>query len=128
MSTWIWLTIGRCTDDGPYLNVSLEAQKYYQTYSFSTRVKAAGLNSVEEVLLLSGVEAITIPANVLKSLAATEADEETLKKKSLFNATEYQSLHLEKVSFIEDEDKYRKAFGKRDNGKGQEQTTQVCPL
>lgn len=118
----------RYPDDGPYLNVPLEAQKYYQTYSYPTRVKAAGLNRVEDVLLLSGVEAITIPVNVLKTLATTEADEETLKKKSLFNATEYQTLYLEKVSFIDDEDKYRKAFGKRDNGKGQERTTQVCLL
>ncbi|KAI0517550.1 hypothetical protein F5B22DRAFT_603353 [Xylaria bambusicola] len=116
------------TDDGPYLNVPLEAQKYYQTYSYSTRVKAAGLNSVEEVLRLSGVEAITIPADVLKTLATTEADEESLKKKSIFNTTEYQTLHLEKVSFIDDEDKYRKAFGERDNGKGQERTTQAIEI
>ncbi|KAI0815549.1 hypothetical protein GGR55DRAFT_675166 [Xylaria sp. FL0064] len=116
------------TDDGPYLNVSLEAQKYYQTHSYPTRVKAAGLNSVEEVLLLSGVEAITIPAKVLKSLATTEADEETLKKKSLFNTTEYQTLYLEKVSFIDDENKYREAFGKRNNGKGQERTTQAIEI
>ncbi|KAH8163068.1 hypothetical protein CIB48_g5180 [Xylaria polymorpha] len=118
----------RYPDDGPYLNVPLEAQKYYQTYSYPTRVKAAGLNRVEDVLLLSGVEAITIPVNVLKTLATTEADEETLKKKSLFNATEYQTLYLEKVSFIDDEDKYRKAFGKRDNGKGQERTTQAIEI
>ncbi|KAK5636063.1 hypothetical protein RRF57_011775 [Xylaria bambusicola] len=116
------------TDDGPYLDVPLEAQKYYQAYSYQTRVKAAGLNGVEEVLLLSGVEAITIPADVLKTLATTEADEEILKKKSLFNATEYQTLYLEKVSFIDDEDKYRKAFGKRDNGKGQERTTQAIEI
>ncbi len=75
---------------------------------------------------LAGVAALTIPPNLLHSLSGAEELETKLAECSIFNAkANVQEQKMERMSFMDDEDKFREAFSKRDGGKGELKTKQV---
>jgi len=116
-------------DEGPFLQINVEAQNYYQKYSYDTRVKAAGLDNPHDVLKLAGVATITIPAGVLQELAAETADEAGLSLASLFHEKSSSSSPIpDKKTYLNDKESYLAAFAARDSGKGQQRTTQAVEI
>lgn len=118
-------------------------------HQYPTRVKAAGLNSVEEAKQLAGVESVTLaPPLVNELLAIPVVEEGSLEQASLFGPSALSSSNgheapedkktvngnykdatgLGKLSFIDDESKFRDAFAKREAGKGEWKTQQVRNL
>jgi transaldolase len=82
--------------------------------------------SVEEVMQLAGVAALTLPPTLLHPLSHTNEPEDKVKDCSLFkHASKVEEQEMERKSFIDDETKYREAFAKSDGGKGKVKTTQV---
>jgi len=116
------------SDNGPFVAVSLDAQRYYGKHSYNTRVKAAGQNSAEEALMHAGVASITLPVDVLETLASSEDVESRSASYTVFQKLEDNSQNLDKMSYIDDEAGYREAFAKRDDGKGSERTKQAIDI
>lgn len=54
------------------LALCVEAQRYYEYYTYSPRVKAAALLSVTEAKELAGVSSVTIAPDLLRTLTSTE--------------------------------------------------------
>ena len=119
----------RYHDDGPILGHCLRIQQYYERHSYKTRVKAAGLLNVDEAMRLAGVTSLTLAPALIDTLSKSEESEEKVMNLSLFkqetNSTEDE---IERLSFLDDENKFRKTFAKSEGGKGQSKTAQVRNL
>ncbi len=75
---------------------------------------------------LAGVHALTIPPNLLQSLSDTEEPEAKLAAQSMFKRDkDAEEQQMERMSFIDDENKYREKFTKSDGGNGERKTRQV---
>lgn len=113
-------------DGGANLAICLEAQQYYEHYSYSTRVKAAALLSVAEAKGLAGVAAITIPPDLLRTLASTEVLGQDIDELSLFTKGK-PSKGNEPVrsTYVDDETSWREAFSEAYYGKGSRLTGEV---
>ena len=104
----------------------MKAQRYYEQHSYATRVKAAGLLSVDEAMKLAGVASLTVAPDLLRTLSKTEEQESELVDRSLFvERTKIKDQETEYNTFIDDETGYRKAFAESEGGKGQVKTAQV---
>jgi transaldolase len=117
------LTKCRYHDTDPIFGLCVKAQAYYEHHAINTRVKACSVISVQECMQLAGVAAFTIAPPLLEELAVTREAAAKLGNTSLFNQSKIEARAME--SFIEDEHKYREAFGKSDGGKGRLKTIQV---
>ena len=116
----------RYHDKDPILSLCVEAQQYYEQHSYPTRVKACSVISVEEIMQLAGVAAFTIAPGLLQSLSETNEPIANVAPLSLFKSGTQTAKHeTPRLSFIDDEARYRKAFAARDGGKGQLKTKQV---
>lgn len=121
-----WLTAYRYHDGEPILPLCVKIQRYYEQHSYTTRVKAAGLLSVDEAMKLAGVASLTIAPDLLQILSKTEEQESELVGRSLFvEGTKIQDQETEHKTFIDDETEYRRAFAESESGKGQVKTAQV---
>ncbi|KAL8730464.1 MAG: hypothetical protein Q9181_004661 [Wetmoreana brouardii] len=106
-------------DGGANLALCVESQHYYEHYSCSTRVKATALLSVSEAKALAGVAAITIPPDLLRTLASREVVGEDVAELSLF--TNDKPNKLDKPvhrTYVDDETSWREAFSKVNDSKG----------
>lgn len=113
-------------DGGPILGLCVEAQHYYRQFSYQTRVKAAGGLTVEEVLAIAGVDSLTIAPALLRTLSEADELEETAKDMSLFGKeASTEAKQPKRLSFMNDEAKFREAFSKADGGQGVIKTKQV---
>ena len=119
------ITAFRYRDTDPILDVCINAQRYYEQHSYNTEVKAASLLTAEEVVQLVGVASITIPPPLLEDLSKLEEPASQLAERSLFVGEPRDKEFMERVSFIDDEEKYRKALRKRGNGKAERNIAQV---
>ncbi|KAL8833239.1 MAG: hypothetical protein Q9170_004403 [Blastenia crenularia] len=151
-------------DPDPIFDIIVEAQRYYEQHSYSTRVKACAAVNVEQILQLAGVHAFTAPADQLRELSTMEQSTTKLVQRSRFKeqltkepakeqATEHANgntdvnmnghinghingestenvteTETDKLNFIDDESKFRLAFGRADDGKAQLKTTQALSL
>ena len=116
-------------DGGANLALCLEAQQYYEHYSYSTRVKAAALLSVAEAKGLAGVAAITIPPDLLRTLASTEVTEEEVDELSFFTKAKHSKVDQPlRRTYVDDETSWREAFSKAIDGKGLRNTNDVRSL
>jgi hypothetical protein len=79
-----------------------------------------------EALKLAGVDAFTLPAEIIDELAETRADTIELEQVSLFYRTSSKGNSLEKLSFIDDERKFRDTMALE--GHGVRKTDEVCYL
>ena len=119
----------RYHDAGPILPLCVNAQRYYERHSYQTRVKAAGLLSVDEAMQLAGVASLTVAPALLHLLADTKESQEEVTPRSLFKEkATAEEAEMEYKSFINDETKFREAFARRENGNGQVKTKQVQAL
>ena len=135
-------------DPSPIFDVCVNAQRYYEQHSYSTRVKACAAVSVEQILQLAGVAAFTATADQLQELSTIEEPADKVVARSIFHrsATDeytngnpdgqvnrdtdgktngHQANTMEKMTFVNEESKYRLAFAKSDGGKAQMKMTQV---
>lgn len=88
------------------------------------------MTSIDEILQLAGVAAITIPGDMLRELRQTEGVEKELEARSLFTKHSTAEEQLDHQTYINDEQKYRTNFAMSDGGKGQAKTDLVkiyCP-
>lgn len=121
-----WLTVYRYHDGEPILPLCVKIQQHYEQHSYTTRVKAAGLLSVDEAMQLAGTASLTIAPDLLRTLSTTEEQEAELVDRSLFvDRTKINGQETEYKTFIDDETKYRRAFAESQDGKGQVKTAQV---
>lgn len=151
-------------DPRPIFDIVVQAQRYYEQHSCSTRVKACAAVNVEQILKLAGVHAFTAPADQLRELSAMDEPAAKVAQRSVFR-TEMAAEHtngdtngdaaaitngdangvtngntngntngvtdgaskgtMEKLSFIDDESKFRLAFARADEGRAQLKTAQV---
>lgn len=102
----------------------VEAQKYYAAHGLPTKVKACGTKTVEEIMALAGVDAFTLMPNDLATLSQTLYDPQSARIDA-FSAK--GSLHepAEKISYIDDEARYRIDFAREQDGLAQYKLMQV---
>ncbi|KAL8738687.1 MAG: hypothetical protein Q9181_000571 [Wetmoreana brouardii] len=135
-------------DPSPIFDVCINAQRYYEQHGHTTRVKACAAVSAEQILKLAGVAAFTAPADQLRELSSMKEPAADVMARSVFlgsathekangdanghingdtngHANGNYKKKMEKLSFVDDESKYRLAFAKSDGGKGQLKTTQA---
>lgn len=79
-----------------------EIFNYYKKYNYSTIVMGASFRNVEEIKSLAGVDYLTISPSLLAQLQDSQDDVPTV-----LNAEDAKSLDIEKVSYIDDESKFR---------------------
>lgn len=102
----------RYVDQQKAFDFCREAQTFYNAQSSKTRVLAASLTSVEEVMQLAGVDHITISAALLKQLAGREASSWHSKVGDYFaQGPAAKSLAVEEYTrLFRDESAWRLAF------------------
>lgn len=109
-------------DPEPIVELCVQAQNYYEQHGVSTVVKACAMMTIDEILQLAGVAAITIPTGQLDELAASNRPKAELESLSLFRG---KAEGTEKVSYTGDEEKYRTAFSEFNGGRGEAKTKDV---
>ncbi|KAL8779758.1 MAG: hypothetical protein Q9213_006786 [Squamulea squamosa] len=71
-------------DPDPIFDIIVNAQRYYEQHSITTRVKACAAVNVEQILKLAGVHAFTAPGDQLRELASMEEPAAKMTQRSLF--------------------------------------------
>lgn len=114
-------------DGGANLALCLEAQEYYRQNSYQTRVKAAGLLSIQEAKTLAGVDSMTIAPDLLRTLAASEAVVDDIEHVSLFTGKRrvLDEEQLQRQLYVQNEKGWREAYARAYDGKGQWKTNEV---
>ena len=103
----------RYKDGEPIIPVCRAAQMYYKKHSYPTRVKAAGLLSRDEAMRLAGIDSMTLAPDLLRTLSQTKEPEASVAHLSVFKEIIDDSEQgIERMTFIDDEIKYREAFAK----------------
>ncbi|KZN90777.1 Transaldolase [Penicillium chrysogenum] len=115
-------------DSNPILSVCVQAQQFYRQNSLPTRVKACVTLSIDELIMLAGVDALTIAPAVLKELAAIERPQEELDSMSLFAINAKATEAVSYPSYIDSESQYRVEFAASEGGKAQFKTAQAIAL
>ncbi|KAL9103487.1 MAG: hypothetical protein Q9163_001483 [Psora crenata] len=112
-------------DNEPCLDLCFKAQGYLKEHSYDTRVKVAGLLTVDQAMCLAGSSSMTVAPTLLRELFDTHDTKAALASRSLFQEkVKAQEQGVERISFINDETKYREAFAKSNDGKGAAKTAQ----
>lgn len=78
---------------------------YYKKFGYSTIVMGASFRNVDEIKALAGVDYLTISPNLLSELQDSNDDVPTILK-----ASDAKALDLVKVSYINEESKFRYDF------------------
>ncbi|CAG8949078.1 hypothetical protein HYFRA_00002207 [Hymenoscyphus fraxineus] len=115
-------------DEDPNFLLCVQAQKYYEENSYETRVKACSVVSIEEVMLLAGVNALTIAPSLLEELKQVEWTERSVNGHSLFLGRETEIGNMDSKTFINNEKEFRERFGKSQGGKGEKKTEEAIQL
>lgn len=112
----------------PILQVCVRSQAILKARNYATKVKACCLTSVDEVAKLAGVDNLTIGPSLVKNLQATTGPREELEAMSLFQTASTEQRHAEddaNLTFVNDEEKFRKEFAAADGGIGERKTKRV---
>ena len=113
-------------DGGANLVLCHEIQQYYKKHSYPTKVKAAGLLSVDEAKALAGVSSVTVAPDLLRTLDRTPATGNDIEKSSLFRqGTVVDEGLLARKTYVKDEQGWRDAFARSYGGKGEWKTHEV---
>lgn len=81
--------------------------------------------NIDELIMLAGIDALTVTPKVLKVLAATERPQEEVESMSLFAKTAKATEVVKYPSYIDSESQYRVHFAASEGGKAQFKTAQV---
>ncbi|CAD6593051.1 MAG: hypothetical protein ASARMPREDX12_006678 [Alectoria sarmentosa] len=102
----------------PLFELCVSAQRYYKQHSFPTQVLPASLTSINEIMLLAGVDHITIAPTLLRELASTEVDpSNTSNLPSLFDEIKTGADQIPpRLSYADDEEAFRMAMTRDANG------------
>ncbi|KAJ5963608.1 Aldolase-type TIM barrel [Penicillium vulpinum] len=115
-------------DTNPILGVCVQAQQFYRQNSLPTRLKACVALNLDELIMLAGVDALTISPKFLRLLAATERSREEVESMSLFARTANATEAVNYPSYIDSESQYRVHFAASEGGKAQFKTAQAIAL
>lgn len=116
----------RYHDAGPISHLCLRIQTYFERHSYATRVKAAALLSVDETMELAGVASVTIAPDLVRKLSEQEEAQTSLGERSLFTGeASAGGKDTERMTFLDDEAGFRKAFAQSEGGRGAVKTEQV---
>ncbi|OQE36060.1 hypothetical protein PENCOP_c012G03524 [Penicillium coprophilum] len=115
-------------DGNPIFGVCMQAQQFYRQKSLPTRVKACVTLNLDEIIMLAGIDALTITPQVLKDLAATERPQEEVEGMSLFGRPAKATEPVTYPSYIDCESQYRIHFAASEGGKAQFKTAQAIAL
>lgn len=114
-------------DAEPVIGLFLQAQQYYKQHGIPTKVKSCAFMTTEEIISMAGVDAMTLPAEVLEELASTTDLEQNLEARSVFHASAQDlPLHtarLTRESYINDKAKFMRVH--TTNGRGKAKTEDV---
>ncbi|RCI16259.1 hypothetical protein L249_3182 [Ophiocordyceps polyrhachis-furcata BCC 54312] len=106
-------------DPDPILDLVPRAQQYYKQHQVDTKVKSCAFMTIDEIISVAGVDAMTIPAEVLEELSSmTEMQEKLEARSSFFNAD--RDVKLERLSYIDDKVKFDRSY--TTNGRGKAKT------
>lgn len=118
----------RYKDNEPCFDLCVRIQEYYKQHSRSTRVKVAGLLTMDQAIRLAGAQTMTIAPAVLRELSQSQDEEASLASKSLYRKQDDKPQKQDLASYTNDEVGWREAFMKSDHGKGAVKTKQVCKV
>ena len=135
----IWITLSpistlsliskyRYKGDAPLFQICVHAQMYYKQHDFATKVLVASLTSVDEIMVLAGVDHITIAPKLLHELASTETDpSETTDSKPAFEQLKAARDQTPSgFSYADDDAAFRIAMTRESNGASEGKLIQVC--
>lgn len=113
--------------DAPLFELCVAAQTYYKHHNFSTKVLPASLTSIDEIMLLAGVDHITIAPKLLRELASTKVDPSYIANlPSLFDEVKTIADKIPpKLAFADNEDAFRLAMTRDSNGGNEGKLIQV---
>ncbi|KAB5578146.1 hypothetical protein GE09DRAFT_1088664 [Coniochaeta sp. 2T2.1] len=112
-------------DEDKGIPFSCQAHHYFETQHFKTKVMAASLTSVDEVMQLTGVHHITISPQLLAELAATPVPAGGWKGQSLFGS---DVKHPPPVTVPTEESEWRMAFTRSKAGKSEGKIVQAINI
>jgi transaldolase len=101
------------------MELCVHAHRLYSANKVKTKVLAASLTSVDEIMSLAGIDHITISPGLLEKLVETPASENT--KGSLFD----EEIEVPAMLAFTSEPEYRIAFTLSGKGEGERKLTQV---
>ncbi|CAK1356381.1 Transaldolase [Cercospora beticola] len=108
-------------DTQPIMDLFLQAQMYYQQHGVPTKVKSCAFMTIDEIITMAGVDAMTLPAEVLEELSNTKDTVDRLEEKSVFHAAaqslQAHSARLTKQSYIDDEAGFLRAYCTQGRGR-----------
>ncbi|OQD95135.1 hypothetical protein PENSOL_c022G10295 [Penicillium solitum] len=104
------------------------SQQFYHQNSLPTRVKACVTLNLDELIMLAGIDALTIAPKVLKVLTSTERPKEEMESMFLFAKTAKVTEIVKYASYIDCESQYRVHFAASEGGKAQFKTAQAISL
>ncbi|KAJ5383144.1 Aldolase-type TIM barrel [Penicillium concentricum] len=115
------------SDEIPLLSLCVQAQQFYKKQSMSTTVKACATISLDELLQLAGVDALTIMTDDLHNLQKGTGCKRLTESQSLFddNSVTDSSNY---PSYLDDESTYRLGYSRSGQGAGQYKLMQVLAI
>ncbi|KAJ5158956.1 Aldolase-type TIM barrel [Penicillium coprophilum] len=115
------------SDTNPLLSMCVQAQQFYKKRSMSTKVKACAMISLDEILQLAGVDALTITTGDLKNLQKGTGCKCLNESQSLFHDN-YITDSSDYPSYVDDESTYRLEYSRSGQGAGQYKLTQALAI
>ena len=114
-------------DSEPIFDLYLEAQQYYRQHGIPTKIKSCAFMTTDEIICTAGVDAMTLPGEILEQLASMVDLQESLEARSAFiNVTTKPSAPSPRLSYINDKVKYLRAY--TTNGRGKAKTEDVSEI
>ena len=102
----------------------VEAQHYYQSHGIPTKVKACAVKTADEIMAMAGVDAFTTMPIDLITLAKESYDSLNVLP-DMFAARIDSPKSSEKISYVDDEARYRIEFARLEDGFAQYKLMQV---
>ncbi|KGO74140.1 Aldolase-type TIM barrel [Penicillium italicum] len=115
------------SDGIPLLRLCFQAQQFYKKRSMNTKVKACATLSVDEILQLAGVDALTIMPEDLQKLQKGTGCKSLIETQSLFGDNSFPD-GSDYTSYLDDESTYRLDFSRSGQGTGQYKLMQVLAI
>lgn len=112
----------RFIDTNKAHGLCLEIQQYYRKNNQKTKVLPASLTNIDEIMILAGVNHITIAPALLRELAATPVEGYAVQ--SIFDKSSEEEKVPSLINFASESD-WRIAFTRSGKGEGERKLSQV---
>lgn len=118
----------RYHDSDPNFDLFVQAQRYYEQHGIPTKVKACAFFTPDEALEMAGVNALTLPPDMLQELSNSKEFEDKLESCSRFIGPDKNNIsngngHAEPMTFANDQERFLESFSR--NGRGRAKTDDV---